>query len=69
MIAVAALVAVATVHSIHVPAVQGAVLAWAIVWFVLGYALYATVYGALGSLGSRWRTPRALADRSWSCWS
>ena len=50
--AVAALVAVATVHSIHVPAVRGAVLAWAVVWFVLGYLLYATVYGALGSLGS-----------------
>jgi ABC-2 type transport system permease protein len=51
--AVAALVAVATVHSIHVPAVRGAVLAWAVVWFMLGYALYATLYGALGSLGSR----------------
>ena len=51
--ALAALVAVTTVHFIHVPAVRGAVLAWAVVWFVLGYALYATVYGALGSLGSR----------------
>ena len=28
-------------------------VAWAIVWFVLGYALIATAFGALGSLGSR----------------
>ena len=39
--------------SIDVPAVRGTVLAWALIWFVLGYTLYATVYGALGSLGSR----------------
>ena len=51
--ALAALAAITTVHSIDLPAIRGTVLAWAIVWFVLGYALYATVYGALGSLGSR----------------
>jgi ABC-2 type transport system permease protein len=51
--ALAAFVAVTAVGSIDLPAIRGAVLAWAIVWFVLGYALYATVYGALGSLGSR----------------
>ena len=67
--AVAALLAVAAVHSIHVPVVRGAVLAWAVVWFVLGYALYATVYGAWDRWGLGWRTLRALADRSWSCWS
>jgi ABC-2 type transport system permease protein len=66
---VAALLAVAAVHSIHVPVVRGAVLAWAVVWFVLGYALYATVYGAWDRWGLGWRTLRALADRSWSCWS
>jgi ABC-2 type transport system permease protein len=49
----AALVAVTTVRSIDVPAVRGTVLAWLLIWFVLGYALYATAYGALGSLGSR----------------
>jgi ABC-2 type transport system permease protein len=37
------------------------VLAWALVWFVLGYALYATVYGALGSLGSRVEDAQAVA--------
>jgi ABC-2 type transport system permease protein len=49
------------VHSVDVPAVRGSVLAWAVVWFVLGYALYATVYGALGSLGSRVEDAQAVA--------
>ena len=59
--ALAALVAVASVNSIDVPAVRGPVLAWALVWFVLGYTLYATVYGALGSLGSRVEDAQAVA--------
>jgi ABC-2 type transport system permease protein len=59
--ALAALIAVATVHSIDVPAVRGTVLAWVLVWFVLGYALYATVYGALGSLGSRAEDAQSVA--------
>jgi ABC-2 type transport system permease protein len=59
--ALAALVAVTAVGSAGVPAVRGSVLAWAMVWFVLGYALYATVYGALGSLGSRVEDAQAVA--------
>jgi ABC-2 type transport system permease protein len=59
--ALAALVAVAAVRSVGVPAVRGPVLAWALIWFVLGYALYATVYGALGSLGSRVEDAQAVA--------
>jgi ABC-2 type transport system permease protein len=51
--ALAALAAYATVETLDIPAVRGAVIAWAVVWFVLGYALYAMVYGALGSLASR----------------
>ena len=51
--ALAALVAALAVHSAGIPAVSGGVLAWVIVWFVLGYALYAMAYGALGSLASR----------------
>ena len=43
----AALVAVPAVHSIDVPAVRGPVLAWALVSFVLGCALYATVCSTL----------------------
>ena len=35
------------------PSVAAAVVAWALVWFVLGYGLYATAFGVLGSLASR----------------
>ena len=59
--AIAALVAVTTVGSFNVPAVRVAVIAWAVVWFVLGYALYATVFGALGSLASRTEDTQAVA--------
>lgn len=51
--ALAALIAVRTISGADLPAVRGGILAWAVVWFVLGYALYATVFGALGSLASR----------------
>jgi ABC-2 type transport system permease protein len=51
--ALAALVAGTLVSSVDIPAVRGSVIAWAVVWFVLGYALYATVFGTLGSLASR----------------
>jgi ABC-2 type transport system permease protein len=51
--ALVALVAMTIDNSVDLPAVSGGVLAWAVVWFVLGYALYAMAYGALGSLASR----------------
>lgn len=51
--AVAAVAALAVVDSVDIPAASGTVLAWVVAWFVLGYALYAVVYGALGSLASR----------------
>ena len=51
--AVVALVAASLADSFHVPAVRGSVIAWAVVWFILGYTLYATVFGTLGSLASR----------------
>jgi ABC-2 type transport system permease protein len=50
---IVALVAVALVDEIDLPAMRGGVITWAVVWFVLGYALYATVFGTLGSLASR----------------
>ena len=59
--ALAALVATATVDSFNVPAARGAVIAWVVVWFVLGYALYAMVYGALGSLASRTEDAQSVA--------
>jgi ABC-2 type transport system permease protein len=52
-IAIVAVAVGAMVDSVDVPAVRGSVLAWAVVWFLLGYALYATVFGTLGSLASR----------------
>lgn len=59
--AAVAFAAMAAVDSVDVPAVRGVVLAWAVVWFVLGYALYAMVYGALGSLASRTEDAQAVA--------
>ena len=59
--ALAALVASVAVDSVDLPAVTGGVLAWALVWFVLGYALYSMVYGALGSLASRTEDAQAVA--------
>jgi ABC-2 type transport system permease protein len=50
---VAALIATATVSSVNLPSVRAAVVIWAVVWFGLGYAIYATAFGALGSLASR----------------
>ena len=51
--ALVALVTALAVGSVHLPAVTAGVLAWVVVWFVLGYAMYAMAYGALGSLASR----------------
>jgi ABC-2 type transport system permease protein len=51
--AIVAVVAASLTDSFDVPAVSGGVLAWAVVWFLLGYMLFATVYGTLGSLASR----------------
>jgi ABC-2 type transport system permease protein len=51
--ALAALVTALAVDSVDIPAVSGGVLAWVVAWFVLGYAIYAMAYGALGSLASR----------------
>lgn len=51
--ALAAFIAAAFVDSVDIAAIRASVLAWAVVWFLLGYALYAMLYGALGSLASR----------------
>ena len=59
--AVAAMIAIASVGSFNVPAVRGAVLAWLVVWFLLGYLLYATMYGALGALASRPEDAQSVA--------
>lgn len=50
---VVALVAIQLTDLTDIPAARGSVIAWAVVWFILGYALIATAFGALGSLASR----------------
>lgn len=59
--ALAALVATAAVDSVDLPAVTGGVLVWVVVWFLLGYSLYAMLYGALGSLASRTEDAQSVA--------
>jgi ABC-2 type transport system permease protein len=59
--ALAALITSVAVDSLDLPAVTGGVLAWVLAWFVLGYALYAMIYGALGSLASRTEDAQAVA--------
>ena len=56
-----ALTAGALVDAVDIPTVRPAVVAWAVVWFVLGYALYATVYGALGALATRTEDASSVA--------
>ncbi|MGE0027566.1 MAG: ABC transporter permease [Thermoleophilia bacterium] len=51
--AIPALIAAVALDVAELPATTGPVVAWAVVWFVAGYALYAAVYGALGSLVGR----------------
>jgi ABC-2 type transport system permease protein len=48
-----ALTAAALVDTVDIPAVRGTVVVWAVVWFLIGYALYATIFGTLGTLASR----------------
>ena len=59
--AVAALIATLAVEAVDIPAVGGDVLAWVVVWFVLGYAVYAVAYGAFGSLASRTEDASSIA--------
>jgi ABC-2 type transport system permease protein len=59
--ALVAVVAMVIVDSVDVPAARGTVLAWVVAWFVLGYALYAVVYGVLGSLASRTEDAQSVA--------
>lgn len=59
--ALAALVATLAIDSVDIPAISGGVLAWVVVWFVLGYGLYAMAYGALGSLASRTEDAQSVA--------
>ena len=59
--ALVALIAASLASSFDVPAVRSGVIAWAVVWFVLGYALYATIFGTVGSLASRTEDASSVA--------
>jgi ABC-2 type transport system permease protein len=59
--AITALIATVAIDSADIPAVSGDVLAWVVVWFVLGYAIYATAYGAFGSLAARTEDASSIA--------
>jgi ABC-2 type transport system permease protein len=59
--ALAALITVSFVDSFDIPAVRGPVLVWLVIWFALGYAFYATAFGALGSLASRTEDTQSVA--------
>jgi ABC-2 type transport system permease protein len=48
-----ALVAIKLTDLTDLPAARASVIVWAVIWFVLGYALIATAFGVLGSLASR----------------
>jgi ABC-2 type transport system permease protein len=50
---VVALTAATLIDSVDTPAIRGTVVVWAVVFFLIGYALYATIFGTLGSLASR----------------
>jgi ABC-2 type transport system permease protein len=53
LVVASALVALAAVHGIDVPNVPVDALIWFVVWFLLGFGLYATAYAMGGSLVSR----------------
>ena len=59
--ALAAGLATLFVDRFDVPSISGALLAWLVAWFVLGYALYATLFGAMGSLASRVEDTQTVA--------
>ena len=53
LVAVAALVALAFSDNAQLPTTTRGTIGWVVFWFILGYAFYAVLYGAAGSLVSR----------------
>ena len=53
VIGIIALILLPIQDAFEVPSAAGSVLAWAFVWYVLGFAFYAVAYAAAGSLVSR----------------
>jgi ABC-2 type transport system permease protein len=53
LVATAALIALAFSDNAQLPTTTRGTIGWVVFWFVLGYAFYAVLYGAAGSLVSR----------------
>ncbi len=53
LIGVVAITVMSVQDAFEIPAAAGTVLAWALVWYILGFAFYAVAYAAAGSLVSR----------------
>lgn len=43
----------AAVDAVEIPRLEAGLMAWLLVWFLVGYALWSLVYGALGALAAR----------------
>jgi ABC-2 type transport system permease protein len=62
LIALAASVSAAVaVDAVDVPRLEVGLVAWLLVWFLAGYALWSVVYGALGALASRPEDAQAVS--------
>ena len=53
LVAAAALIALAFSDNAQLPTTTRGTIGWVVFWFILGYAFYAVLYGAAGSLVSR----------------
>lgn len=60
LVVVSALVALSFAHNALAPDTTPSTLGWIVFWFVLGYAFYAVLYAAAGSLVSRQEETQSL---------
>jgi ABC-2 type transport system permease protein len=61
LVAVVAAVTATAVDAVDIPQIRLSMLAWLLVWFLLGYALWSVAYGALGALASRSEDAQAVS--------
>lgn len=61
LVTVAASVTATMVDAVDIPRLQPGLVAWLLAWFVVGFALWAVVYGALGALAGRSEDSQAVS--------
>jgi ABC-2 type transport system permease protein len=61
LIGVAASATAAAVDAVDIPPIGAGLIAWLLVWFLVGFALWSLVYGALGALASRSEDAQAVS--------